>query len=196
MKSRTIVAAALLAVGLLPFGAMGHARAATPLSSLALRKSDMPPGYRQTAARSATIQSEAKDNKVSVTMLRSHGWQGSYNTTFETKTYGAAAEIDSGVERFKSARGAAWYYNLGVRQITRDAPHATWFPVHGVGETAFGFKISETLHRVPVAAVSIGFRRGSYLGVAIVSVAGSRVMPPMMAAEIYARIVDARLKRS
>src|SRR5437588_11653662 len=88
------VAAALLMGALLPFGSTGTARAAAPLSALGLKKSDVPAGYLQTKAMSHSLQQKAKSDKVSVATLRSKGWMGDYNTTFQKTSNTAATEID------------------------------------------------------------------------------------------------------
>jgi hypothetical protein len=190
---------AILVVAPVFLGSVSPAHAAVPLSFLALRKTDLPPAYKQSAGKSNSIQSDARDSKMSVATLRAHGWQGSYDATFDFKAPGVlGVEIDSGVGRFKSPGDAAWFFAYGLHHMGDQATKVKLRPlrVQGLGEQATGFTLTETYKKVPVEVVLLGFRRGSYLGSLTLTVGGPKMAPPVAQAEFYARVMDDRIRFS
>jgi hypothetical protein len=171
------------------------ARAAT-LSSLALRKNDVPAAYRQTKATSDSLKSAASAANVSTTTLRAKGWLADYDTGFTTGSTATLREIDSGITRFKSSQGARWNLNNGLRLGRQQLPHAKGFSVRGLGQQAAGITATGKSSSVTYTFVFIAFREGSYVSAVGITAGGKAQGPSAAEAEGYARIIDGRVKHA
>jgi hypothetical protein len=188
------VGLALLTCGLFP--AHTHAQATSQLSSFALRQTDVPPGYKQTAHKTYSLHGEARTEQVSMATLRAQGWKASYESTFQMKAAGTFAEIDSTIDQFKGTNGVSWDLNHALQQIRKQMPRTTRVAVQGIGESALGLQLNQTYQKVPVSVAYVVFRRAAYLVAAGIVFAPARGTLPITVAEYYARIVDNRLRHS
>lgn len=199
MHVRTVYSIALavtLALGaLMTLCPPRTAGAATSLSSVVLKKSDVPAGYVLTSSKADTIQSQAQSDQVSVGTLRGKGWLGTFTSNFVKGSSAARIQINSSVDLFKSASGVSWDRSNGLRVIRRYLTHVRTFPVPGLGQQALGVTASGTLQRVPYALVFIVFRRGDYLASPGITVTGKiSAAPSLTQVERYAAIMDGRIK--
>jgi hypothetical protein len=199
MRTRSLIAAALgtaLALGsAIPSGLHGSAYAAPSLSSIVLKKSEVPAGYRLTSGKADTAQSQAKSAHVSVATLLGKGWLGSYMETFEKGNSATDIQIYSSVDQFKSVGGVNWDISNGVSVIKKQLSNVKVFSLSGIGQQTLGLTASGTLQKVRYAALYVVFRRGTYLGAVGIIIAGKFTAAPALAqAERYAAIMDGRLK--
>ncbi|HYW64607.1 MAG TPA: hypothetical protein VE865_15555, partial [Bradyrhizobium sp.] len=121
---------------------------------------------------------------------------GNVESTFQASGKGTATNVDSTVDHFRSASGARWDLNRGLKQLRSQTPGAKTFGVSGIGQQAIGFKFSGKTGNVPFSLVYIVVLRGSYLAATGISVAGVVPAPPVSAVERYARVVDGRVKNA
>jgi len=200
MPSRTLAAAALgaaLALGsAIPFGPLGTAYAAASLSSITLKKSDVPAVFRLTSARADTAQSAAKNAQVSIATLRAKGWIGRYAVTYDRSNASTDAEVTGNASLYKSASGASWDIAHGLSIIKKQFPNAKTFSVSGIGQQALGVTASGTIQRINFSTVFVVFRRGSYVAAAGITLAGKFTATPSISqVEHYAAIMDGRIKK-
>jgi hypothetical protein len=199
MRSRVIGAAGIgiaVALGALASGgSLRTARAAAPVSSLALKQSDVPAGYKQTVAKNETIQLAATSLKVSVAFLRAKGWVADYQSTFLKSGTKTAIEITSAVTQFKSASGATWDFNNGLQTLRKQYHGSKTFSVSGMGDKATGLTASGKSGKTTFSLVFVVFQRGGYVGGAAIVIGGVGTASASDT-QHYASIVDGRVKNS
>jgi hypothetical protein len=187
--------AALIVGAVLPFASLSGAKAASPLSSFVLKKSDVPAALPQTANKADTIQTAAKNAKVSVATIRSKGWLGAYESNFEKTTKTTDSFIYSTVDQFKDANGVAWDLNNGLKIVEHAIPKTSTFSIRGIGQSALGVKASGKSQGYSYTVLFVAVRRGPYLAGIEMGAVGKLPAPSLAQAEHYASIVDARIKK-
>jgi hypothetical protein len=177
-------------------GATIPVQAATPLDSVALRRSDVPAGFKQTTGRYDVIRSVAANDKVSVATLQSKGWVASFDSTFDHNGPRATTQINSGVDQFKSTGGARWDMSNALHLLTKGLPQATTVGIAGIGNQAVLLRSFGVVNRARFSLAYVAFRRGHYFAGTAIILTGSAPAASVADAEHYAHILDVRLRKA
>lgn len=193
---QVVVIASLLACTLLaPDGSLQAAHRASP-RSLALRLTDMPPGFVQTLSRAYSNAQAAKIDHMSVRTLEKKGRLASYESAFHQPSLFGIINVDDTVAEFKSVGGAHWDYLRIARNATRSSAHAPHFQAISVGRLgseSIGFTYQQKAGRIPLTVDIILFRRSVYrVSVLVGGLTGSFTVDQAIH---YAKIIDHRISK-
>jgi len=157
------------------------AEAAAPLPSLALRVSDLRPGYHVVVARSRSRANLTSQNGVSGPVMLSHGWLAGYDTVYR-RPENAAIQVGQEADKFRNAQGAHWWY--GVSLVRVPAGYRTLL-LPQVGDESKAVQSR--------SFVGIFFRRGAYSLTIYVSMLAPSAQGAVLT---LARHVDLRLQQA
>ncbi|HEX6507049.1 MAG TPA: hypothetical protein VF221_05395 [Chloroflexota bacterium] len=173
----------LLVAGVAALGAQ-HASAALPLQTIALRVTNLRPGYSVVNANYMTASALAQQYHVNLGQLRYYGWSNSYDALYVRRDAAGLGEVGNKIDFYTSAVGAHWGYHVAVQSaLCCGKYHAIALP--GIGQESTGFLASSGRR----GFVGIKFREGQY-------VVGVSVLPGTKQASLLllARLVDQRVR--
>jgi hypothetical protein len=194
--SRLISIAALVAMSLLATSRPIQAAQRVSPRSLALRLTDMPPGFVQTVSRVYSNAQAAKTDHISVRTLVKKGRLTSYESAFHQPTLFGIINVDDTVAEFKSAGGAHWDYLRIARNAVRSSghsPHIHAMSVGRLGNESIGYTYQEKAGRIPLTVDILLFRRSEYrVSVLVGGLTGSYTVNQAIH---YAGVIDRRISK-
>lgn len=158
--------------------------AAAPLGTMALRLSNLRPGYALISAAYRTQLQMAREYRVSVARLTYYGWISSYDALYARRDVKSLSEVGNKIDHYSSAAGADWGYRVAVQNTLCCGKYHT-VPLPQVGQQSTGFLANSGAS----GFIGIKFREGAY-------VVGVSVLPGTKRASLLllARLVDQRVR--
>jgi hypothetical protein len=183
-------------------GSLTVAQAAHPVSpkQLVLRASDLPNGFKRTAARSLSNAQVAAGAHMSLAQVDRLGRITSYQVNYERASASATTGplvITSEAVSYKTAGGAHQGYGLAIRLDKKPLQHLVRFrqsSPSGIGEEATQYSYQQKSSGYTYSVVILVFRRAEYGGtVIVVGLAGKWKESDALR---LARIVDHRMQKA
>lgn len=145
-------------------GARAHgATKSVSAKALALRLSDMPAGYKQTASHPITDQDTVRDDHSREYIT--HGRITGYQTAFSNPDAIALTQVTDNTAIFKTAAGAHW----GVRKAATSGSasvflgrHLRAMSVGHLGDESVGFTVTGKAKGISITLDTLVFRVGRY----------------------------------
>jgi hypothetical protein len=173
---------ALLAGALLL--ASQEAQAAVPLGTIALRVTNLRPGYTVASSGYMTAAAIAQQYGITVNQLSYYGWANSFDALFVRRDAAGLGEVGNKIDHYASPVGAHWGYRVAVQNTLCCGKYRTR-SMPGIGNESTGFIATSGAR----GFIGIKFREGSY-------VVGVSVLPGTKEASLLllARLVDQRVR--
>ncbi len=157
---RSIMATAVVVGALSTVGIVGAAPLASA-SSVALKSSDVPAGYKL-ASELLTNAGMVSYSGIPKAQLDQHGRVTGLVNNFTSGSYG----IVSFVSQYRSSTGATWEYGKSARS---DLQHGKQVTASKVGDRSLGFtQTGKTSKGVTIVLYGIDFQKGDYDMTAVV----------------------------
>jgi len=165
MMSKKRNAGAALLLALFGIGATGATHAAgTNPRAFALRLSDLPAGFTQSAARVLSNAQSEKDNHQAKGTLTKHGRVTGFETDFKRSSLVGMIQVQDVVYEYKSSFGAQWQMAKAMQNA--DTPYKGHrlhrMSIGHVGDQGVGYVWTGKSGRYNFTLYTIVFRRGSY----------------------------------
>jgi hypothetical protein len=175
-----------------------HAASSVSLKSLALKRSDLPKGFKQTKAAFVSNKVAASRDRLSLSDLRRHGRIAAYESTFGGALSGQLASAQDAIVQYRSAAGAHWDFMLHVQRLRKQAATiprmSRVLRASSVGGERYALAVQLSKPSKSAATLTdyiVVFRRGAYVTV-VVLVAGGTTQ--QSTAIRLAHIIDQRIQ--
>jgi len=193
MKKRSVVAALLLAV----FSAgMEHSSASGIKNprAFALRLTDMPVGFTQTAAIARSNAQAEKFDKLPKGTLTRHGRLAGFETEFKRSALLGMIDVDDSVLEYSAPLAAQW--QMATTMQKADTPYQGHrfhrMSIGSVGEQGVGYLWTGRRGGYNFTLYVITFRRGSY-ATAVTATGLTGTFGPEAAVHL-AHVIDNRIR--